>query len=83
MELPWSSTYLEESEVVKTSRGVRWSLASLNSTMMSLRGNYKRFHITSATFPLCFQSHVLDLFTFVFITLLHYLIYLGHMPNAH
>lgn len=66
MAWPWSCTCLGESEVVRTSRGVRWSLASLNSTMMSLKGKYERFHVTCTTFPFCFQIHVLDLFSFVF-----------------
>lgn len=60
MEWPWNCMCLGESEVVRTSRGVRWSRASRNSIMTSLKGKYEQFHITCATFPFCFQSRVLD-----------------------
>lgn len=64
---PWSCTCLGVSEVVRTCRGrMRWSLASLNSTMTSLNGEFERFRITCGTFPFCLQSHVFNLFCLVF-----------------
>jgi hypothetical protein len=68
VELPWNCMYLGESEVVRISRLMRWSPVSLNSTMTSLKGNYKWSHVASITFPVCFQSHVLALFSFDFKT---------------
>lgn len=73
--------YLGASGVVRTSRGERWSLASLNSTMMSLKGEYECL-TASVAFPLCFQAQVLALFCFQG-TSLNYRICLVGMCNAH